>query len=373
MGSDFMPQAPRTILNQAITSVDRTFFDEHARDNCCEPYLKLRQRCAQLGYAFEAVRDQPLEDCHRLVIWDAYSIPPKNLIKRAVFNLRIRKNGGSTRDLVAEAERAGLADKLVLVMFEPPSVCPGNVDPAVHERFPTIFTWDPTLVDGRKYHRIYLPSPTEYPPVKSLPFSGKKLLIDISSYKFSTHARALFAERLGTVRFFQTHYPGDFDLYGEGWNPSFRQYLYRRLRNPAVRREFFPSYRGRVRNKAEVYPHYKFGLCYENIRDQTGYVSLKIFDCLRCGVVPVYLGAPDIDDYIDRGAFVDRRDFTSTEELGRYLSGMNEAEHENRLDSARAYLKSSRFKLFLSENFVACMTRGLGLGPTEPAQNLPAR
>jgi hypothetical protein len=104
-----------------------------------------------------------------------------------------------------------------------------------------------------------------------------------------------------------------------------------------------------------------------------GYVSLKIFDCLRCGVVPVYLGAPDIDDYVDQGAFVDRRNFKSMEELGRYLSNMREEEYKNYADSAQAYLESSKFKLFLSENFVGCMTRGLGLLPAGPAQNLSTR
>lgn len=352
---------PRYILNHMYGSAERTLFDPHARDNCTEPYIKLRDRCAELGYAFEATRDQPLEDCRWLLFWDAASITPGSFVKRAAFNLGNKARGGSTRDLFAEARRAGMKDKLALFIFEPPSVYPENFDPTVHEEFSIVFTADPTLVDGRKYHRIHFPNPMSFPRVEPLPFLQKKLLVDISGYKFSNHERELFTERRRTARFFEQRYPNDFDLFGEGWNMSLRSYMVRRLRGANVRREFFPSYRGPVRNKWEVYPKYKFGMAYENIVDQPGYVTLKIFDCLRCGCVPIYLGAPDITDYVDKEAFIDRRKFSSNEELGKYIASVSQQEYEGLVEAGRAYLRSERFRPFLTDSFVDTVVRVLWL------------
>jgi len=351
----------RYILNHMYGSAERTLFDPNARDNCTEPYIRLRHRCAELGYTFEATRDQPLEECRWLLFWDASSITPSGFRTRFAHNMKNRIRRSSTRDLLGEAKKAGVGDRLALFIFEPPAVCPTNFDPAVHEEFPVIFTADPTLAAGRKYHRIYFPNPMSYPRVEPLPFSQKKLLVDISGYKFSSHERELFTERRRAVRFFEQRWPSDFDLYGEGWNPGYRSYMFRRLRGSSIRREFYPSYRGPVRHKWDVYPKYKFAMCYENMLDQPGYVTLKIFDCLRCGCVPIYLGAPDIADYVDKEAFVDRRKFSSNEELGAYIASVSEQEYEAFVDAGRAYLHGERFRPFLADTFVDTVTAVLGL------------
>lgn len=55
--------------------------------------------------------------------------------------------------------------------------------------------------------------------------------------------------------------------------------------------------------KVNVIRWYKFALCFENGR-YPGYVTEKIIDCLVAGVVPIYLGAPDIAEHVPVEAFV---------------------------------------------------------------------
>jgi hypothetical protein len=352
---------PRIILNQVRGSADRILFDVNARDNCCEPYLKLRRRCAELGYDFSGTTDQRVEDCRWVIFWDAWSITPTGLLSRTAHYFRTRKSGASARNLMREVKQAKLTHRLALFMFEPPPNCPGNFDPAIHDLFEIIFTWDPTLVDNRKYFQFCGPNPTDFPPVADIPYADRKLAVDFSSYSVSSHPRELNSERRALIRYFEAHHPDQFDLYGHGWNPTLSGFLYRRFLGHKIKREFFPSYRGPVRQKSEVYPRYRFGICYENTRDQPGYISLKLIDCLRCGVIPVYRGAPDITDFVDKEAFIDRREFASNEELGKFLVSVGEDRFRSYQEAGRRFLASERGKRFFSENFVDTVVHALGL------------
>lgn len=344
----------RYILNQVYGSADEILFNPCSRDNITEPYIKLKKRCEELGYVLEGTKNQKLKDCDWLFFWDCSSLRPMNRIKAKV-------RGYSPRNLYQEAKTAGMQDKMVLFLIEPPSFCPENYNLTLHKDFSIIFTWDPTLVDGKKYFKIFLPSPTDFPKVDAVPFAQKKLMVNISSYKFSSHPRELYSEIRRTIRFFEEKYPNEFDLYGLFWNMNLKQRLMHWRTKFHQRREYFPSFRGVASNKWTIFPKYKFALCYENIIDQAGYVSLKIFDCLRSDCVPVYLGAPDIADYIDKEAFVDRRDFKPLEDMGKYLSCVDEKEYQKFIDAGKAYLESARFRLFLSENFVDTTVRVLGI------------
>lgn len=353
----------RRIVNHVRGTAERTLFDPAARDHITEPYIKLRETCKEYRFLFEGVCAQPLDECKWILFWDTWRVGVDRPAERLVSLVKARLGGESYRDLFREATRANLYDRLVLLMFEPPCVFPRNYDMRLHQYFKIIFTWDPTLVDGKKYHRIYVPNPTSFPPVQAVPFSEKKLLVDISAYKFSGHPRELYSERRRVVRFFERHYPDQFDLYGEGWNPTLTGYLWRKLRDHRVRREFFPSYRGPVGHKWDIYPRYKFGVCYENILDQPGYVSIKIFDCMRAGCVPIYLGAPDIRDYVDTDAFIDRRAFRSLEQLGKHIAAMGKQEYEAYVAAGQRYLRSDRFRPFLADNFVDTIMTVLDLVP----------
>jgi hypothetical protein len=85
-----------------------------------------------------------------------------------------------------------------------------------------------------------------------------------------------------------------------------------------------------------VLPDYKFYLAFEN-SVTTDYVTERVFHALVCGVVPVYLGAPNVRDFMpDDDAIIDASDFSSPRELADYLRHLD-ADDE-------AYAKHLRWK-----------------------------
>ena len=85
--------------------------------------------------------------------------------------------------------------------------------------------------------------------------------------------------------------------------------------------------------------------------DLEGWVTEKLFDCLRAGAVPVYLGAPDIERWVDSACFIDMRRFADYDELRTFLHGLSPAEVDAYRQAGRAYLRSERFDPFRGETF----------------------
>lgn len=329
-------------------------FNPDARDDCHDPYIYLRDSLRQRGYDLETADDHSVKGCAWIWFWNAAGIyrPPYGWRNVASFVKRMllgRPQRTRKRWLYQECIRAGLQDRVVFFTGEPPSVRPLNWEPRVHKLFPIIFTWNDSYVDGIKFHKFYLPVTRRFPELPDIPFHRRKLLANISGNKFSSHPRELFTARRETIRYFEQHYPEQFDLYGIWWN---------QLANDPV---FFPSYRGTVKHKWDVYPNYRFGLCYENIRGEPGYVSEKIFDCMRAGCVPIYWGAPNITDSVDAGAFIDRRKFKSNSELADFLLSMTEPEYAQYRQAIQAYLRSDQFAMFLPPAFADNMIQVLSL------------
>ena len=95
--------------------------------------------------------------------------------------------------------------------------------------------------------------------------------------------------------------------------------------------------------------------------DEPGWITEKIFDCLRAGTVPIYWGPPNINDYVDREAFVDRTQFRSDAELASYLEDLPEPEFLKLRMAGQDYLRSKRFEVFLSPAFADSVIRRLEL------------
>jgi hypothetical protein len=117
-------------------------------------------------------------------------------------------------------------------------------------------------------------------------------------------------------------------------------------------------YRGAVASKYETLSGYTFALCYENmILD--GWVNEKIFDAFLAGTIPIYLGAPDITDYVPEECFIDKRKFSSYGDLGDFLRSLSPADVQTYKDNAREYLRSPRYSPFTKDAFADLFVRAV--------------
>jgi hypothetical protein len=226
-------------------------------------------------------------------------------------------------------------EKMVLVMWEPPTVQPELYDPKTHARFGKIFTWDDDLVDNQKFFKFHYPSLT--PRIQNIPpFEEKKFCVMICRRLTSRHPKELYSKRKATIKFFENKPAGEFDLYGFKWKEG-----------------KYNNYKGPLHtSKLEKLKEYKFSICYENMGDVKGYITEKMFDCLAAGVVPVYWGASNVTDYIPAGCFIDRRQFANDKEMYQFLKKVTKEEYQQYLDQAAAFLISERAKVFTNEYFV---------------------
>jgi len=105
-----------------------------------------------------------------------------------------------------------------------------------------------------------------------------------------------------------------------------------------------------VKNKLFTLSNYKFCFCFENTKIK-GYLTEKIIDCFIAGVIPVYLGADDIDHFIPKNTFINFRDFESLNDLKIYLSNLKKTEALKIISNAQSFLKSPDGVKFSFEHF----------------------
>jgi len=182
----------------------------------------------------------------------------------------------------------------------------------------------------------------------------------------------LYSERLRAIAFFEAR--GEIDVYGVGWDgPPYRvgqtrvprqlrrlAYLVER-RWDAVRPDPLVAaarraWRGRVDSKSATLSGYTFAICFENMVMQ-GWVTEKIFDCLASGTIPIYLGAPDVEHWVDPACFIDMRRFGGYDELREYLLELSPAEIECYREAGREYFRSERFRPFTKQAFADLFVR----------------
>ncbi len=321
---------------------NNVIFNTNDVNNLNNPWKFLRKKLFNLGYDIKTADQNDLSNCAWVLFIDGDSLSEKMETKR---------------ELYKECLDYGLKDKVALFLWEGKSVKPQNYTKQLHDKFSIIFTWNDDLVDNKKFFKFHLPCPAGKKPAGRINFNEKKFMVNISANKLSRFPNELYSIRRKSIRFFENRLGNQFDLFGPRWN------------KPINRKEkFFPflmpkfkSYKGISQDKIETLSRYKFALCYENAYGLSGYVTEKIFDCFNAGTVPIYWGAENITKYVDKNAFIDRREFKSDKDLFNFLNNINENKYNKYLLAIKKYLTSDNCKLFLPENFADTIIKTLNL------------
>jgi hypothetical protein len=162
--------------------------------------------------------------------------------------------------------------------------------------------------------------------------------------------RELYVDRLEAISYFSKR--SDFDLYGVGWERPTRYVYGRRAERYAAAAK--KSWRGSVPDKLSTLEQYKFSICFENCIF-SGWVTEKILDSMLAGCVPIYWGAPDIEEFIPANCYIDFKKFKNYAELEQFLDGMDEKTYQTYIDNINKFIASDRYRYFTQEKFAEVM------------------
>lgn len=255
-----------------------------------------------------------------------------------------------------------IPDPKYLIATENPHICPRNKDKAYLSQFKGVFTWNTDFANLPNVRHVFIPNQIRNQPTPT--FSERPIfscIINANKAFPKGLENDLYRERLEVIRWYETHAPENFSLYGLGWGkpePAFNasekmMRRIKRLRSQLFGYKPFPSYAGEVADKESIYRKTKFAYCYENVANLPDYISEKIFDCFFGGCVPVYWGSNTISNHIPSSCFIDRRDFKSTAEVHRYLLQINEQEYGVYQKNIQQFLLSSKAMEFDTTSYVS--------------------
>lgn len=355
----------RKILLQTSSLVNdnNNIFKSNDINNASIRWHMLKEKLSSLGYELITADNNDIKDCEGIIFCDASSLgePPSLRVKlktglKKLFGMSIYPKY-PTRQLYKETIDAGLKNKIILLIWEASAVCPLNFSPSVWRKFDHILTWDDNLIKNPKFIKYYMPMEPLEVAKKNIPFNEKKLLVNISFNKYSSYKNELYSERRKLSSYFESNYPNDFDLYGLRWNRPITRW---QMMFPFLVKKY-STFRGRSKDKIETLSHYKFNIAYENISDAKGYIADRIFSAFQAKSVPIYWGAPNIEEYIDADTFIDRRQFKNNAELAKFLKKMTEQEYNKYIDAAERFMQSEKYAKFLPENFCSQVIRALNI------------
>ncbi|MCC6500697.1 MAG: hypothetical protein IT313_10565 [Anaerolineales bacterium] len=335
---------------------DRLFSSEKTRyagDDLMAPHIYLRNYLEQQGIEVHTADLLPEQSNHHLNLYISFGL------------FRDYKRLKRRPDVILSA----------FFIFESPVVEPSiyrNVA-RLQDNFRRVFTWSDSA-SLLPFTKIPLNSrqffwPQSFDQVHEPIWSrrDRKFLVMINANKLPRlYWHELYTERMRAVAHFSQH--GEIDLYGIGWNePSWRlgrtriPYTFIRLYRYGLThwQKIKPDplleaarrvYKGKAESKSNTLGNYAFALCFEN-SVLKGWITEKIFDCFFAGTIPVYLGAPDIEEYIPADCYIDMRKFSDYSSLEKFLKSLSASEIDGFRLRAREFLASSRYESFTKRAF----------------------
>lgn len=267
---------------------------------------------------------------------------------------------------------AGPETKHLLMIRESPLV-PYFYQPKNHDLFDYVLTYNPQLIDNKKYFHYWLPKSF---PINEFnkPWEKRKpcVLLNSNYYRgFKAGSRPwtflvknynykkagwsfswgtvirfekgfLYNMRRSFVRFCSSKYPEFLDVFGKGWEKHTHSWYYRLFPDKPTDKAVAP-FKG---DKLELFNNYRFVFAIENFRGNIGYISEKLFDAFYGGTVPIYLGDENITKYIPDECFIDLRAFKSFESLVNYCQTMTKEEWQDYRDAITSFLNSEKAQQF---------------------------
>lgn len=187
-------------------------------------------------------------------------------------------------------------------------------------------------------------------PIATMRMLKNGILRNLSPNWKTSCKNELHTKRLEAIEFFGK--VEKLDVFGKGWeNLSVLSKNWQKRLTPILSKIKPTS----IEDKLMTVAQYKFAICFENI-SYPGYVTEKIIDCFVAGVIPIYLGAPDIAAIIPRDAFVDKRNFSSWDQLDQYLANLQESEALKIIAAGRTFLECEVGMRYSYEGFADFMT-----------------
>lgn len=245
-------------------------------------------------------------------------------------------------------------------LWEHPLIRPVNGDLRQLARYRHVFTWNESLADGRRIHALPIPNDLA---IREVPgFAERDLFCVVIAGNRALRnpsPMALHGKRLETIRWFDSHAPESFALYGHGWQippkpPGVLGRIMKPLHEWKARwrpTPTFRTYRGPVASKDEILLRAKFSICYENLRGGDGYITEKLFDAMIYGCLPVYVGASDVARRIPPECYLDGDRYDDPAELYRALRSIGEDEFRHRRERTIEFLRSERAQAYGNEHF----------------------
>ena len=279
------------------------------RDDQLLSFYRLREYMSSKGVSV-STSDYLLEDT------------PMNPVECEYYSLGILDN----YKRVSLEKRARLA---AFIIMEPPVVLPSLYKelPKLTKFFDRVYL--PNIcgdgysldgVDVRRLSKLYWPIP--YGGVLGQYWNNtnrmRRIVVINGNHKPVNRFREQYSLRIDAMAELSKY--GVIDLYGGGWNKWWSRSS-RWLPYWANRSAIMSIYKGGCKLKFEVLQRYDFSLCFENMAME-GYVTEKIFDCLYSGTIPLYMGAPNILEYIPKETFIDCRKYSSWTEMWSEIESM---------------------------------------------------
>ncbi|MCX2494154.1 glycosyltransferase family 10 [Pedobacter sp. PF22-3] len=151
----------------------------------------------------------------------------------------------------------------------------------------------------------------------------------------------LYKNRLEAAIYFSKY--DDFALFGRGWNTK-------NTLNSEVFNQIQKINPLEIDDKFETLSRMKFSICFENFRFP-GYITEKIFDCFFTGTIPIYLGAPDIENYVPSNCFIDAGQFTNFSDLNNFIRSISSEKIKELQENAAKFLNSPSYGKFTDQHF----------------------